>query len=64
MCGLPMIDRVSQVSLVLASGSRNHDSPFLSLPPGSAGIGGPGKEGKQMENGMLVTDAVGKQMQR
>nr|XP_044603416.1 multidrug resistance-associated protein 1 [Equus asinus] len=31
---------------------------------GSAGIGSPGKEGKQMENGMLVTDAVGKQMQR
>ena len=32
--------------------------------PGLAGVGGPGKEVKQMENGMLVTDTAGKQMQR
>lgn len=31
---------------------------------GLAGVGGPGKEVKQMENGMLVTDTAGKQMQR
>ncbi|KAM5199043.1 multidrug resistance-associated protein 1 isoform 3-T3 [Hipposideros larvatus] len=32
--------------------------------PGLAGLSGPGKETKQMENGMVVTDAVGKQLQR
>ena len=37
--------------------------PLLFLP-GLAGVGGPGKEVKQMENGMLVTDTAGKQMQR
>ncbi|XP_019521622.1 PREDICTED: multidrug resistance-associated protein 1 [Hipposideros armiger] len=31
---------------------------------GLAGLSGPGKETKQMENGMVVTDAVGKQLQR
>ncbi|XP_033696985.1 multidrug resistance-associated protein 1 isoform X3 [Tursiops truncatus] len=31
---------------------------------GLAGVGRPGKEMKQVENGMLVTDAVGKQLQR
>ncbi|XP_032957047.1 multidrug resistance-associated protein 1 isoform X1 [Rhinolophus ferrumequinum] len=31
---------------------------------GLAGLSGPGKEMKQMENGMVVTDAVGKQLQR
>nr|XP_036847848.1 multidrug resistance-associated protein 1 isoform X4 [Manis javanica] len=31
---------------------------------GSAGISGPGKEVKQMENGMLVSDTMGKQPQR
>ncbi|XP_033091521.1 multidrug resistance-associated protein 1 [Trachypithecus francoisi] len=31
---------------------------------GVTGISGPGKEAKQMENGMLVTDSAGKQLQR
>ncbi|XP_023560437.1 multidrug resistance-associated protein 1 isoform X2 [Octodon degus] len=31
---------------------------------GLTGLSGPGKEAKQMENGMLVTDASGKQLQR
>ncbi|XP_007984742.3 multidrug resistance-associated protein 1 [Chlorocebus sabaeus] len=31
---------------------------------GVTGISGPGKEAKQMENGMLVTDNAGKQLQR
>ncbi|XP_060028892.1 multidrug resistance-associated protein 1 isoform X2 [Erinaceus europaeus] len=31
---------------------------------GSIGLSGPGKEIKQMENGMLVTDTAGKQLQR
>ncbi|XP_011805688.1 PREDICTED: multidrug resistance-associated protein 1-like [Colobus angolensis palliatus] len=31
---------------------------------GVTGIGGPGKEAKRMENGMLVTDSAGKQLQR
>ncbi|XP_058142363.1 multidrug resistance-associated protein 1 isoform X1 [Dasypus novemcinctus] len=31
---------------------------------GPTGISGPAKEAKQMENGMLVTDAAGKQLQR
>eukprot|EP00069_Balaena_mysticetus_P007077 bmy_05437T0 len=31
---------------------------------GLAGVGRPGKEVKQVENGMLVTDAAGKQLQR
>ena len=41
--------------------SPSAPSSFL---PGLAGIGGPGKEVKQMENGMLVTDTAGKRMQR
>ncbi|XP_054236328.1 multidrug resistance-associated protein 1 isoform X6 [Homo sapiens] len=31
---------------------------------GVTGVSGPGKEAKQMENGMLVTDSAGKQLQR
>nr|XP_055221299.1 multidrug resistance-associated protein 1 isoform X6 [Gorilla gorilla gorilla] len=31
---------------------------------GITGVSGPGKEAKQMENGMLVTDSAGKQLQR
>ncbi|KAF5918368.1 hypothetical protein HPG69_011808 [Diceros bicornis minor] len=31
---------------------------------GLAGVGGPGKEVKQMENGVLMMDATGRQMQR
>ncbi|KAL4693288.1 hypothetical protein H8957_002783 [Semnopithecus entellus] len=31
---------------------------------GVTGLSGPGKEAKQMENGMLVTDSAGKQLQR
>ncbi|XP_064216932.1 multidrug resistance-associated protein 1-like [Aotus nancymaae] len=32
--------------------------------PGVTGISSPGKEAKQMENGILVTDSMGKQLQR
>ena len=39
-------------------------APFVSLLPGVTGVSGPGKEAKQMENGMLVTDSAGKQLQR
>ncbi|KAK2493984.1 hypothetical protein MC885_018300, partial [Smutsia gigantea] len=52
-----------------ASGEQEQDSalettiPLLLFLPGLGGISGPGKEAKQMENGMLVSDAVGKQLQ-
>lgn len=35
--------------------------PFL---PGFGGTSVPGKDTKQMENGTVVTDAAGKQLQR
>lgn len=41
-----------------------HDSPLFSLLPGLGGISSPGKEAKQMENGVLVTEAAGKHLQR
>lgn len=50
--------------VVLASSSGNHNFPLSSLLPGLTSVSSPGKEGKQMENGMLVTDVAGKQLQR